>query len=315
MLDTPIHGNVGDHAIVQTQKQIFADMGVRVVEIPMPELMLREKAFARVIPKKKPIFVPGGGFLGSLWTAEENEFRRILQGFPEHSITVFPQTVTFELDTEDGRKYFEEAKEIYSSHKNLTLYVRDTATLDFMKEHMPKVDCKLVPDTVTVYKPKSESSNRQGILLCFRDDKEKNISDDCAGKILEIVKNRFPGENIVTTDTVNPDPVFPSEREMMVNRKISEFASSKLVVTDRLHGMIMAAITSTPCIAFNNSNGKVKAQYKWLKQNEYVTVVSNSEEFEKAIETVNIDKEYSYDYSYAYEMMKPLLEHVRGKIS
>lgn len=315
LLDTPLHGNVGDHAIVQTQKQIIRDMGARVVEIPRAELMLREKAFAKVISTGKTLIVPGGGFLGCLWEEEEEQFRRILKGFPDHAIVVFPQTVTFDLVTKEGRAFFEESKEIYSSHKKLTLFVRDKASLDFMKENMPKVDCRLVPDIVTIFKPKAQAFTRRNILFCFRDDKEKNLNDELKDKLYAVVREKYPDEEIVTTDTVLSQAIYPAERENAVDSKISEFAASRLVVTDRLHGMIMSAITATPCIAFNNANGKVKAQYDWLKNNKYLTVVSDSEEFAKAIESLNIDKQYRYDYEYVYEMMKPLLGLIREKIS
>ena len=41
------------------------------------------------------------------------------------------------------------------------------------------------------------------------------------------------------------------------------------MITDRLHGMIFAYITNTPCIAIDNSNGKVKNFYKtWFEDND-----------------------------------------------
>lgn len=314
LLDTPLHGNVGDHAIVQTQKQIIRDMGARAVEIPRAELMLREKAFAKVISTGKTLIVPGGGFLGCLWEEEEEQFRRILKGFPDHTIVVFPQTVTFDLVTEEGRAFFEESKEIYSSHKKLTLFVRDKASFDFMKENMPKVNCRLVPDIVTMFKPQLQNCERHNIMFCFRDDKEKNLGDELKDKLLTAVKETFPGENIVTTDTVLSEAVYPAEREEAVSRKISEFAASKLVVTDRLHGMIFSAITATPCIAFNNANGKVGAQYEWLKANKYLTVVSNSEELLEALKALDINKKYSYYSEYVLEKMQPLLGLIREKL-
>ena len=315
LMDTPVHGNYGDHAIVQTQKQILKDMGLRFFEIPFPELMLREKAFSRVISKDKTIIIPGGGFLGYLWQNEENEVRRILKGFENNPVIIFPQTVTFDLDTREGIAFFNESKEIYSAHKNLTLFVRDKASFEFMKKNMPQVQCRLAPDTVTILRPEAESGNRQGILMCFRNDKEKNVSDDCIHELSDMIKKHFPNEKQITTDTVSDTPIYPDERESSLKLKLSEFAAAKLVITDRLHGMIMSAITGTPCIAFNNANGKVKSQYEWIKNNEYIHMVSGPEELPRIIEALDIDKKYSYDYESALENMRPLLGFVEGKIS
>lgn len=314
LLDTPIHGNIGDHAIVQTQKQILSNLGFSFTEIPMPEAMLRERAFAKVITRDTTIIIPGGGFLGDLWKAEEDEVRRILKAFADYPVIIFPQTITFDLSTKEGRQYFEESKEIYSAHKNLKLFVRDRSSFEFMKQNMPLVNCELVPDTVTVYKPNIKASERKNILFCFRNDLEKATDDNMIKQLYEMVRERFGDANIVTTDTVNSKPVFPCEREKMLNEKLTEFASSKLVITDRLHGMILAAITNTPCIAFNNSNGKVLAQYDWIKKNEYLTVVSNSSDLSQIVKTVDVDKQYSYDYEYACNMMQPLLEYIKNKI-
>lgn len=44
------------------------------------------------------------------------------------------------------------------------------------------------------------------------------------------------------------------------------FALSKLVVTDRLHGMIFCVITGTPCLAIDSSNARVSRFYTaWLQ--------------------------------------------------
>ena len=45
---------------------------------------------------------------------------------------------------------------------------------------------------------------------------------------------------------------------------LKKFAKAKIVVTDRLHGMIFTIITNTPCIAINNLSGKVKGVYDTL---------------------------------------------------
>ena len=49
---------------------------------------------------------------------------------------------------------------------------------------------------------------------------------------------------------------------------IKQFSKSKLVVTDRLHGMILSVITGTNCIAFDNSSGKVSGVYDTIKDDD-----------------------------------------------
>ena len=67
------------------------------------------------------------------------------------------------------------------------------------------------------------------------------------------------------TDTVVNKRININDRNEELDKKFLEFKTSKLVITDRLHGMIFAAITGTPCLAFDNSSGKVKGVFEWIK--------------------------------------------------
>jgi pyruvyl transferase EpsI len=72
------------------------------------------------------------------------------------------------------------------------------------------------------------------------------------------------------TDTVVPYVISYDMREYELEKKLDEFRSAKLVITDRLHGMIFAAITGTPCVALNNISKKVEGVYQWIKYLDYI---------------------------------------------
>ena len=52
--------------------------------------------------------------------------------------------------------------------------------------------------------------------------------------------------------------------------KLQEFSTARLVITDRLHGMVFAAITGTACIAFRNYNYKIEGTYEWIEYLQYI---------------------------------------------
>ena len=64
------------------------------------------------------------------------------------------------------------------------------------------------------------------------------------------------------TSTVVDENIPIGMSELYVYNKLTEFASARLVITDRLHGLIFSAITNTPCIAFDNLSGKVHGTYR-----------------------------------------------------
>ncbi len=59
---------------------------------------------------------------------------------------------------------------------------------------------------------------------------------------------------------------------------LDRFAGSELVITDRLHGMVFAAVTETPCIVLNSRSHKIKGCYEWLKDTGYIMIADNVDE-------------------------------------
>ncbi len=297
LIDTPQHGNLGDHAIVLAQDQLLKDLNTKYYELPAGQIDGREHWFAQMTPRNKTVLVHGGGFLGCLWTIEEFRFRRILQAFHNHKIIVFPQTVTFDLSNEDGQRFFEESKQIYSSHPDLILFVRDKNSYDFMQKYMPDIKAILVPDIVTMLRIQKLDYERKGILMCMRSDLEKNITNEEYDYIYSCISRKFLNEEILNTDTVIDHGISIIDRQTEVDKKLNQFAQSKLVITDRLHGMVFAAITGTPCIALGNSNGKVKGVYEWIKSNSYIHYLDNINKIENVLDKINLDKHYNYNYN------------------
>ncbi len=311
LIDTPTHGNLGDHAIVLAEQQLLNQCSKRTYELTASKIDGKESKYAAITPMNQYILVPGGGFLGALWPEEEERFRRIVKAFNKQKIIVFPQTITFDINTENGRKYLEESQEIYSSHPDLTIYVREKRSYAFMQEYFPKVKCELVPDVVTLLNVSIDAQLRTGILLCMRNDLEKAVDDSVQQEILALVKQQYPSELVEFTDTVVDYSVMPNNREAEVNNKLSQFSKFRLVITDRLHGMIFAAIANTPCIAMSNSNGKVKGVYEWIKDNEYIHFANSVEEMKQQLSTLDLNKKYKYNRGLVECKFEPLLEEIR----
>lgn len=290
----PFHENLGDHAIALSEKQFLADRGIKAFEIHTKAFGYSTGLFAKIIPKNTVILVHGGGFMGTLWKHEELRLRKVFKYFSNNKIVVFPQTVTFADKNDEDRVFFEESHKYYSMGQKTTLFVREKKSFEFMKEKMPEINVKLVPDIVTRYRVKDKKLRRTGILFCFRSDKEKSLADEIKDNVISTIKSKYCNEAITYTDTVTDHKVSKYSREKEVDAKLDQFRSSKLVITDRLHGMVLAAITNTPCIAFSNSNGKVKGVFEWIKNNDFIKFVENTDQFTDAINSLDLNREYNY---------------------
>ena len=133
-----------------------------------------------------------------------------------------------------------------------------------MKKIFNKNNVYICPDIV-LYLNEKQNANRDGIILCFREDKENYISKEDKQKLELTLKEKYI--NIAKYDThVGNKKIKESERKEYLQDIWNAFSSSKLVITDRLHGMIFCAITNTPCIVLPNSNYKIEQTYKnWIK--------------------------------------------------
>ncbi len=308
LLDTPEHENIGDHAIALAQLQLLREAcpGRAVCEVTAQQLDGQEAEFAALTPAGKTLFIPGGGFLGCLWPLEEERFRRIVKAFHRQRLVVFPQTVTFDLSTGEGREYLRQSQQIYGAHPDLTVFVREEKSLEFLQTHFPGVRTYLVPDTVLLLEAELPRLAREGVILCLRGDLEKKLTEEDHAAIRQALADVFPRWPVKSTDTVAAHAIAPGKRQRAVWEKLKEFASARLVVTDRLHGMVFAALTATPCIALGNSNGKVRGVYRWLEGLGYVYYLEDVQQLEKTLCTLKPDRGFRYRREELAEKFEPL---------
>lgn len=311
LVDTPIHGNLGDQAIVLAEQQMLTELHLRHFELRAPECGKQAFVYARLIPKRCTVLIHGGGFMGSIWPREEYRLRRLLKAYAHRRVIMMPQTVTFDLQTEEGRQFFEESRRCYMAHPDLTVFVREEKSAAFMRTNMPEVRTVLVPDIVTSLVRPMPETDRSGVLFCMRSDAEKHVTDKTVQEIEDIVRQAVPDEQIRYSDTLIPELVPVPMRERTVDQKLHEFAAARLIVTDRLHGMVFAAITGTPCIALSNSNGKVKGVYEWLRHCSYVRYADTAAEVGTALETLDLTKRYHYETAPLTKAFAPLTEALK----
>ena len=83
------------------------------------------------------------------------------------------------------------------------------------------------------------------------------------------------------SDTVVDYSPMDVTRDKELKKKFKQISRAKVVVTDRLHGMIFCAFTNTPCIVLSNYNHKIKNSYEtWLNHLDYI----------KFYDTIDVDK-------------------------
>lgn len=288
---TPIRGNLGDHAISYAEQMFIKDKLelVPVIEISDENYRLYKEEIYALLKPSDTILIQGGGFLGDLWIEDQKAVDEIISRLPNNKIVILPQTLFFSTSVSQC-EWFEAMKTIYRSHKNLKICFRDRSSYELaLKNELLEMnqifylpDMVLYVDTLDYMK-----KNREGILFCFRSDKEKCIENN----VIKILETELATKyRIDKTDTVLKKKIFiriyESGREEELRKKWDYFAEHKLILTDRLHGMIFAAITGTPCIAFDNCSRKVSGVYEWIKNIGYIWIVDSQKEVVQIAEKV-----------------------------
>lgn len=265
-VDIPTHGNVGDLLIMHGTLAFFRKHDL------VPKLIAPYFAYdPHWIAPEDVIVFHGGGNFGDLYPYFQELRERIVQNHRDNRIIVLPQSLHFS----SPEKMAESAK-IFRQHADVHICVRDQVSYAMAQEFTDNV--YLLPDMAhQLYPMRADSAEpSKGSLRISRVDDE---STEQSGL-----------RNMVST-TVTDWPEFVGEREARINlfrrvigaffrRGLGRSANSilvrlwiaysghliadaaqlftrhELIVTDRLHGHILACLLRKQNIVLDNSYGK-----------------------------------------------------------
>lgn len=282
------HGNLGDH-FIQTSlceflKDIVPDLFIQ--EIPLKEYYEKKRCLVRsVLPQDVLVFC-GGGNLGTMWPRLEKLRQDAFSTWPENPKIVFPQSVYFD---ESDQESIRDSIRTYHD-PNCILALRDPVSYG-IADRMFSCRKFLTPDIV-MYSDRRVCAERDGILLLLRNDKESVLDVDLKEKIRSVLQEY--GGLVIESDTVRKYNVKMEDRSGELEQLTDLIASKKLVVTDRLHGMIICAITGTPCIVLSNSYHKIDSYLGWVGDLPYIKHINDVNELDPALKTVDLEQRYSY---------------------
>ncbi|WKY43077.1 polysaccharide pyruvyl transferase family protein [Eubacteriaceae bacterium ES2] len=300
---TPIHTNLGDHLITLSERCYLNKIGYphKIIEVPTEMFKFYRNRLKNAIPSDATVFINGGGWMGNLWPEEEKIIHNILLTFCKNKIIIFPQTIFYDNQVLFYDELIGGFKMASTKCENLTVFVRDRQSYEFAKKKFRDVTIQLIPDIALLYynyaswKSYDERNNEVGI--CLRGDREKYRDIQVEESVLNTIEKI--GYRLVSIDTISKRRISSCKREEAVEKKLSEFSEKKLIVTDRLHGMIFAYLTRTPCIVFDNLTKKVSGVYfEWLYECEYILPLFGEYEESKLNSFIAIisDQKQSFEY-------------------
>lgn len=310
----PTHNNMGDQAqkfcIEKWISENYADYKV----IMLTTWPFFDKDFRKMLEEKRSkdsVFVIQSGYCTTSTHIDHYMHKYIVKTF-DNPIIIMPQTILYNRKSDIRR-----TNSIYSKNKKLVFLARDRKSYHDAKRYFPKTKVLLCPDIVTTLIGDDRfqhNEDRNGVLLCVRNDSEKKYSDNA----IEKLKAKFEkmGVKCEISDTnalLSPDGEVHTFSEELENM-ILFFGKHRVIITDRYHGTIFSMISNTPVIVLSTLDHKVKTGTQWF-ENIYDGSYFNADSIEEAYKMAKdiLSKEYkiknkSYFKEEYYDKLKSRIE-------
>lgn len=312
----PTHSNLGDQAqaccIEKYFRKFFSDH--IVFKLSNNAFDFYEEKILMILKEKIKetdliFFQSGYTFTGI--HPYENMHRKIVENFPYNKIVFLPQTVKFK-----NQKILENVQNFYGKYDNIYFFARDKISYDIYKSIFPEhrnVHC--FPDIVTTEIGNYDFNNneRNGILLCVRNDVEKLYSF----QEISLFKEKLEKIAKVSLSDTNSETKENSLKEYWkkIEETIDDYAQYQVIITDRYHGTIFALIANTPVIILKTTDHKVVTGADWFEgvYEDYVYVVNDLEEASQVAQQIVTGFEYrklpSYFKEKYYDRLKDIIEY------
>jgi exopolysaccharide biosynthesis predicted pyruvyltransferase EpsI len=283
LLDYPSHRNIGDHLIWLGQIAYLSRREDISVHYLSDRFGYSHGALARALPADGVVLLSGGGNFGDIYPQVQRAREAVIEHFPAHRFIQLPQTVSFR-----GSESARPTAATLGRHPDFTLLARDRVSLEFAEAELP---CKseLCVDAAFMLGPRPRvSPDPELILWLARRDGESANAPSRLPADLEVADwtdldhdqrawtNAYRRSRVWATGLaelqargvplgslgVRLTHAFDRTSWTHANAGFRWMSRGRALVTDRLHGHIMALLLGVPHVLLDNAHSKVKNFYE-----------------------------------------------------
>lgn len=289
IVDAPYYKNIGDVLIWQGELSMLQENSVEILSVTSGKTFVYKP-----LPKDVTIIFQGGGNIGDLYYEHTRLLKFIVKNYRENRIIVCGQTVYYN-NNELFKRDFSELAE----HSDFYFATRDEISFNLVKEYLPQRTL-LIPDMAFAISDSwlksfaSPVANK--VLYIARKDCEKqehlNVPDIVTDTIMDwpVFEHKILPSTLVNTifDRLNKLPLMGRLlssiwdkyairrfRLNMVKAGVDFISPYETVVSERLHGCILAILLDKEVTIVDNSYGKNSSVYNtWLKDDKRIKVIT-----------------------------------------
>lgn len=281
LVNFPNHGNPGDDAIWLGAEQVLADLQVPVA-YRASWLSWSVDGMRSALADGGPVLLTGGGNFGDLYRNQQATRERVLAEATDRRVVQLPQTIDF-ADPEA----LERSCRLCDAHPDLVVMAREEASTERARRWF-SAPVELVPDLAFALVPHDRpAAARTDVLWLARDDVEARHPAgerparegverlDWLGQVDDeppwspkarraLKENRKLNVRLqeAPTAAARLGPVlaatFAPLAEQWVARGEAILSRGRVVITDRLHGHLLALRCGIPSVVMANTTGKVE---------------------------------------------------------
>lgn len=269
LLDFPDYYNPGDAAIWLGQLRVLRELSQRSPAYVASFHDCRVDRLKR-LPSEAPLFMQGGGNLGDLWPAHQAFREHVWSVARDRRIVVLTQSIQF-----GDKAALERARAAIGAHPDVTLLLRDAGSFEFARQHFDCVSV-LCPDfALALDLARPARKPRCDILWLMRADKESS------GAALPPARagwqhSDWPASPFLMAPHLRRLCWAPAQAaqwaagtlaQVRLTRGLRVFEGVDAVITDRLHGHVLATLLGIPNVVMPDAHGKVRGLYEtWTHQ-------------------------------------------------
>lgn len=277
----PVHQNLGDQAqkfVIEKWLENNYPMA-EIIKIPSQAFNAGTRRVIRIIKKfiqPNDLIVMQSGHTMDGLHDDETPHRLASTCFPDNRIIFFPTSIRF-----NSKRGKELDRKAIGSHVNTLFLARDAVSAQIARDLYPRLDVRLYPDVVTSMIGKYSFDNqREGVLLCARNDGEKLYSYAAIDKLASALSGLCDVSRTDTTVKWDGIDLDSHDAWTGIEGVIESYSQKCVIVTDRYHGTIFARIAGTPVVVLKTNDHKVVSGAKWFTDagDKGIVVADNLEE-------------------------------------
>ena len=271
LLDLPGHENKGDLAITVGELNTLSviNMPIKYFSSEYSGKDQYEPVKPNLDPLKTVVLAQGGGNIGA-WPVCDNYRAKALEVFTGFKYIILSQSVYF-----FDQRHLAKTKAQYKTHGHVSILLRDQHSFVYTRKNLEPVTPVLAPDmafgigAVFKYFPPTLD-----VIWINRRDKERSM----------VSKPKFPGHvRYIVTDWLrfeSPKGGCSIDSSYMKTHNGFLFLQrAKVVVTDRLHGYILATLLDIPTVIIDNKLKKLtNFRNTWTAGNDNAVLATSTED-------------------------------------